>query len=356
MIVLYVCSSEPYAGKSLVTLVLGRRYQEMGLAVGFMKPIGNMPTRVEGTTTDEDAAYIAQTLHLKEALTDLCPVLLTPEMMHKVFTGNPPDFMEAIDRSFAVVSRDKDLVIVGGLGAVCCTGLSLGIDQREIVQRMDAKALLIGKYVDDRSIDMILTSKLTLQDRLLGAILNGVARNQRDRVRDEVAPFLEKRGLPVFGVLPRDPVLSSISVRELAEAVHARVLCCEEHLDELVEQFTVGAMSVESALRYFARTANKAVITGGDRADIQLAALETSTRCLILTGDLHPHPRILTQAEEAGVPVLLTRDDTLSTVERIERVLGKLRVREPQKIQRAMALADESLDLPRLDAALGLTR
>ena len=36
----------------------------------------------------------------------------------------------------------------------------------------------------------------------------------------------------------------------------------------------VGAMSVESALSYFRRKPNKAVITGGDRADIQLAALE----------------------------------------------------------------------------------
>ena len=59
-------------------------------------------------------------------------------------------------------------------------------------------------------------------------------------------------------------------------------------------------------MTYFRRKPNKAVITGGDRADIQLAALETSTRCLILTGNLYPSPAVLNRAEELCVPVLLT--------------------------------------------------
>jgi len=44
----------------------------------------------------------------------------------------------------------------------------------------------------------------------------------------------------------------------------------------------VGAMGQEQALNFLEVKANKAVITGGDRADVQLAALETSTKCLIL--------------------------------------------------------------------------
>jgi len=59
----------------------------------------------------------------------------------------------------------------------------------------------------------------------------------------------------------------------------------------------VGAMNVDSALAHFRRQPNKAVITGGDRPDIQLAALETSTRCLILTGNLPPNPLIIGRAK-----------------------------------------------------------
>jgi BioD-like phosphotransacetylase family protein len=49
---------------------------------------------------------------------------------------------------------------------------------------------------------------------------------------------------------------------------------------------------------------------------------------------------------------LLTREDTLNTVTRIERILGKLRVREPKKIQRVLELAEEHLDFKRFDTAL----
>ena len=66
---------------------------------------------------------------------------------------------------------------------------------------------------------------------------------------------------------------------------------------------TVGAMTADAALSRFRRSSNKAVITGGDRTDIQLAALETSTTCLILTGNLRPSPLVIKQAEEFGIAV-----------------------------------------------------
>ena len=71
-----------------------------------------------------------------------------------------------------------------------------------------------------------------------------------------------------------------------------------EERQELIENFSIGAMNVEQALTYFRRIPRKAVITGGDRADIQLAALETDTVALVLTGNLFPAPVVQT----AGCP------------------------------------------------------
>jgi len=76
-------------------------------------------------------------------------------------------------------------------------------------------------------------------------------------------------------------------------------------------------MTAEAALSRFRKQINKAVITGGDRTDIQLAALETSTTCLILTGNLHPSPLIVKQAEEFGVAILLVPLNTIETVETV---------------------------------------
>lgn len=56
----------------------------------------------------------------------------------------------------------------------------------------------------------------------------------------------------------------------------------------MVEDIVIGTMAIESALGYLRRTANKAVIIGGDRLEAALYALETSTAALILTGGLYP--------------------------------------------------------------------
>ena len=143
-------------------------------------------------------------------------------------------------------------------------------------------------------------------------------------------------------------------IQELAEATEGEFLCGAESAEALLENFVVGAMGEERALRYFRRTPRKCVITGGDRSDIQLAALETPTRCLVLTGDLRPSHTVIARAEELGVPVLLVRGDTLATVTTIEEMMGKLRVREPKKIAHAVEQFEENLELAKLDAALGL--
>jgi uncharacterized protein len=356
MLVLYVCSSESFTGKSVASIILGRHFQSRGLKVGYFKPLGTQPALLNGVQTDEDAVFIAQALGLDIPPEALCPVLLTTESVRQVFSGPLPDYNGAIERAFAAVSAGKDVVLVGGAGSVNYTGMALGLGSAAVAKRLGAKTLLIGRYTNDRSVETIIAAQALLQDTLVGAIINRVPRPQIEAVQAGMVPFLESRGLQVFGILRDDPVLHSTSVRELAERLGARVLCCPEALGSLVENYSIGAMNVDSALQHFRRIPNKAVITGGDRADIQLAALETSTRCIILTGDLQPDARILARAEEVHVPLLLVREDTLKTVERVEAISGRMRVREPEKIQRALELSREYIDFRRLDKAFGLAQ
>jgi hypothetical protein len=80
----------------------------------------------------------------------------------------------------------------------------------------------------------------------------------------------------------------------------------------MIERFCVGTMDVEHALRIFRGIPRKAVVTGGFRTDIQLAALETDTLALVLTGGVAPHDIILAKAREKGVAVLKVAEDTFS--------------------------------------------
>jgi BioD-like phosphotransacetylase family protein len=111
-------------------------------------------------------------------------------------------------------------------------------------------------------------------------------------------------------------------------------------------------MDMDSALRVFRRIPRKAVITGGHRADIQLAALETDTRCLVLTGGVWPNEIILARAREKDVPILVVQEDTLFAVEKFENLLGRLRIREKEKIERGIGLVGENVDAGGILAAL----
>ena len=218
------------------------------------------------------------------------------------------------------------------------------------------RSLVVIKYDDTLMVDRAMTAQNYFGQNLLGVVINEVPKAQLEFVQDVVVPFLTRHGIRCSACCRKEQMLSAPSVRELAEGLDAEILCCSECADELVEHMLVGAMGVESALSYFRRKPNKAVITGGDRADIQLAALETSTRCLILTGNIYPSPAVLNRAEELCVPVLLTKLDTLATIEIIEGFFGKSRFQQPQKIERFTELLDEHFDFAGLYKALGIQR
>ena len=160
----------------------------------------------------------------------------------------------------------------------------------------------------------------------------------------------------MFGVIPEVRGLSSLTVGELIRLLDAEVLTKYQRSEALVENLTVGAMTAEAALSRFRRSSNKAVITGGDRTDIQLAALETSTTCVILTGNLRPSPLVIKQAEEFGIAVLLVRNNTMETIEQIEKFFGKTRLGQTAKLKQFQTLLEGHLDKDRLYRTLGLDK
>jgi len=353
MATLFVTSPETFSGKSAMCIGLGKRFLQDGLRVGYMKPVSLNARRTCGVCVDEDTEFIRQTLGLDAPLEDLSPICLDASDVEDVLRGGHNNFAQRLQRSFESVAAGKDIVILEG-GSSLTEGSILGLPTTQVSELLGARELVIVKYNTVSVVDDILGAKAALRTSMLGAVINAVPRPKMDFVQNTIVPFLQARGIKVYAVLPQERILLSISVRELAQVLDGEVLCCGEQIDELVENLMVGAMSVDSALSYFRRKPNKAVITGGDRPDIQLAALETSTRCLILTGNVRPSPIIVGRAEEVGVPIILVHKDTLTTVEIIQQFFGKTRFHQGKKIQRFVKLLEAHFDFAALYADLGI--
>ena len=345
---LYLVSSEPYSGKGWLSLMLLSKCKQSGLKIGYYRPVGTMPVKVDGITTDEDMMYINNILKLGLDNDILgSTVFLAEEIIESFLRATDKDLQAPALAAFKKVSKDKDLVVVGGAGCFFFAGSVFGLSPTKLAELFDAKVLLTFKYKTEL-VDSVIAAKHVLGSRMVGVVINAIPEDKLDLVQNHLIPFLEKNEISVFGAIPYDRVLSSVSVEELQNTLNAEIICGQDKLDGLVEHFCIGAMHTESALKYFRQVVNKTVITGGDRTDIQLAALETPTTCLVLTGYIRPNPIILSKAESVGVPLLLVKDDTLTTVEKIERMLGKLPVRGEKKLKSAQQLFDKYFAYDRL--------
>ena len=199
-----------------------------------------------------------------------------------------------------------------------------------------------------------MAAQFRLGEAMCGVIINRVPATKREFVEETARPYLEKNNIPVFGVLPEVSGLAALTVEELIEELDAEVVTETKTTDAVIENLTIGAMTAEAALSRMRKQRNKAVITGGDRTDIQLAALETSTTCLVLTGNLKPSPLIIKQADQMGVPVLMVAENTMEAIERIDRIFGKTRLGQTAKLEQFQSLLTEHVDLKRLYDCIGV--
>jgi BioD-like phosphotransacetylase family protein len=347
---LLIGSCEPFSGKSAVVLGLGRQLLQQGFSLGYGKPLAITPGEGQGDQPpgemasplmDPDGPFITTTLGL--GTDHLLPSLAVhePQAAQARLLAGDLDPGEALVRLQARLAEGpEDLMLLEGAGSLS-EGALFGLALVPLARALQAPVLLVHAWKDSRSIEPLLEARQQLGDLLAGVVLNVVDPEALEGLRRELVPALERLGLPVLGLMPRSPLLRSVTVGELARRLEATVLCCQDGLDLLVETLSIGAMNVNSAMEFFRRRRNMAVVTGADRTDIQLAALEASTQCLILTGAGDPLPQLINRAEELEVPVLKVEHDTLTTVEVIDAAIGHVRLNESVKASYAIRLVEE---------------
>jgi hypothetical protein len=215
------------------------------------------------------------------------------------------------------------------------TGFVHNVSSIQIAKMLSAEILLV---TDIYSLDRVAMTKLLLDK--LKVKLKGVVLNQSQD--PEFEHYMIKRGIKIVGSIPFLTELKALHVYEIAEELGGEVIV--EGEDRPIEKILIGAMTPESALKYFRQVPAKVVITGGDRADLQLAALSTSTSCLVLTGGLYPANHVIARAQELGVSVVLVHLDTLTAAERLERLTARIDPFDRHKINLIKETLRQNLD------------
>jgi len=340
------------SGKTALCVGLAGLFQEEGLRVSFFKPVGNVAAMHK--KQDMDAALMKELLKMPNPLEEIVPFTTGPSYLTNYQKEGAP--LEKVKSAFERVGNGADVLLIEGTTSPQAMA-SMDLDAFTLAKELGSVVLMVNRIANDLDLDAALFYNRyarSLGLPVVGNVLNNTPRTLLDKSRGVYKPILERGGFRVLGVIPSHTEITSPTVEEIYDVLGAEILAGKANIRNLVEDILIGAMTFESALRYFRRSANKAVITGGDRSDVALAALETSTSVLILTGGLFPDIKVLRKAEEKGIPVLLVQDDTYTTIQKLRAITRKIKPGDEQGIRVARETVKEHCECgPILEAVKG---
>jgi BioD-like phosphotransacetylase family protein len=316
MPVLLIASLRPLVGKTAVSVAVARRLERDGHSVRLFRLAAPEP---DAAAQADASCFAALSL--------------------------------SAGKGIAPVSLDQVAGVVKGSRSpadVFIVELPAGFPLAEVVRTLDGAALLV-----ERSAHLTVGKVAALQQELgqafAGLVLTTVPRAQTAAIADTLA----QKGIRNLALLPEDRLLSSPTIGEVAQALQAEAVFADGCTEEVVERLTIASISADPGQAYFARFGRQAVVVRCDKPDLQLAALNAGSRCLILSGGRMPLAYVSERAEAEGVPLLITDKGTVAACEALEDLFLKSRF-GPQKAERIGQLAAEELDYDGLLQALGL--
>ena len=304
--VLYVVSAEEAAGKTAICAGIAINLVNAGKKAGYLKP-----SAADKGGADGDISFMRKTLGLADIV-------------------NAPDIIEG-----------RDVVLVeAGLGKKASDAASKNAYGAS--REMKAKVIAVEAYTQDFSGVKYAELYKGFGDSFLGVIINKVPQYLLKKVKETAAAGTVK----LLGIIPENRILMAITVAELAENIKGKIINKTKNNDELVENYMLGAMTPDSGIDYFIRKNKKAAVIRQERADMQLAALETPTAALVLAGSAQPPIyNVINKANRRGVPVILTESDTNDIVASIENALAKSKLNQDKKLAKLGELIKQNLDM-----------
>lgn len=254
------------------------------------------------------------------------------------------DLSQKVNDAWSKLSSGRDFAVVDGLPLTSI----LSRLSADLATRVAGRVLVVARYRAGLTAEEIVASCEPVRGQLVGVILNAVPALVLRASGERFGEGLRSEGIELLGVLPEDRRLLSFTVTDYARHLGGVVLNSAEHGDELVESLLIGAMVTDSSEYYYERKENKALITRGDRPDLQWNALEGSTKCLILTQGIQPIPYVLDKATSAAIPVMVVPTDTHQTVAKLEGFATLATVHHRQKLEHFRTLFEGCIDLIRL--------
>ena len=247
---IYVGATRQNDGKTTMSMGLLNALGEVEPSIGYIKPVGQQVKLVDGHQIDKDATLMNDLFHIGNHLQDMSPVAIPRGFTEDFISGkNDGSLPEKIREAYRREGEGKELMVIEGTGHAG-VGSVIELSNADVAALLDVPVVIvtcggIGKPIDEVSLNKALFDSRGV--KVLGVIVNKVHQDKYEKIDTFVRMGFERKGIPVLGVLPFFPGLSSPTMRQLLEDMGADLLSGGECLDHSVDRILVGAMPPRAA-------------------------------------------------------------------------------------------------------------
>ncbi|MFX1301953.1 MAG: DRTGG domain-containing protein [Promethearchaeota archaeon] len=343
----YLSSLKERAGKSFLSIGFIQKLKKEGKKFVYFKPIG-VPKGAFTNKADPDVGFILNTVYQTDHPYDFISPVSIPDAYYidLIDAIKKEEYLQKIKKAYDKITKDVEYIVIEGNPSIR-KFIRVGIDDVSIAQTLGINELIfVSTESSDRCIDNFFFTKNYFEFRkvsILGILFNKIDYEYIARIKELTEDHINRYNIPVLGIIEKSLELFSPRVNEMKEQIGGELINeqASSGLNNLVETYLIGAMNAQAALKYLRQVKRAAFITGGDRTDLAMAALDQDVSTLILTGFIHPDMGVITAANEKGIPIILSPSDTYTTMRNLERLKPGI---QEDEIEKVLNLIEKEID------------
>lgn len=352
---IYVAATSQHVGKTTSTLGLVALIKNLGIKVGYCKPVGQQFVDLRNLRVDKDALLFSDVMQFELDSNLHSPVILGRGAT-EAYLDAPNSFLhyrEGILRAKEELEKHNELVIYEGTGHPG-VGSVVDLSNAEVAKMLGAGVIMVVEGGVGSTIDKLNLSLAEFNQKgvpILGVIINKILPDKISKVEKYVGKWLAKNNLPLLGTLPYDPSLAYPLMRTVVKAIRGEVICNEHSLDNKVRDFISGSLiemnkleGTEDLLLVASTRRIERALSKISRMSEQMGIPGTPLAGIIATGEGTIDSDSMAYIAKHKIPLVRTMLDTFGSVIRVDRIEVKINLSTPWKVKKAIELIAENVD------------
>ena len=352
---IYIATSEPDSGKSIVALGLMRMLLTKTAKVGYFRPI--IDNNVEGHKDNHINTILSHfNLDIEH---DEAFAFTRSEFINKRNANKDGEILDVIIEKYKALEDRNDFMLVEGTD-FSGEGTAIELDANILIAHNLGLPTVIVSSGIGKSLEEFISGLHLAYDSFneKGVKVSAVIANKVQPENTETIVNSVEKNLPkniVVNAIPIIPNLKNPTLKEISESVDAKVLFGKEFLNNQSSSFTVGAMQLRNYLTHLEEGC--LVITPGDRADVILGALQANISSnyprisgIVLSGGLHPEEPILRLIDglQSTIPILSVEGNTFEVANKIGDMRSHMYADNEEKIILSINTFEEYCNVEKL--------